>query len=164
VAERQIAEIYSKLREQALGFGSVEIKAPPLVAGGRVLGVIMDLGYETAVVTIMGLADGTTSMYVSNGGGTLGIGDHAQAAAASRRWVELAESAAGLVEAGDDGLPAAGTVRFNILTTGRPLEAEAREEELASGRHPLSALYAAGQEVIAEIRLVDEARAAGREP
>ncbi len=163
MAEREIAEIYSKLREQALGFGSVEIKAPPPVAGGRALGVIMDIGYDTAVATIMGLADGTTSMYVSNGGGTLGIGDHERAAAASKRWVELAERAPGLVEAADDALPGAGTVRFNVLTTGRPLEAEAPEDELSSGRHSLSPLYAAGQEVIAEIRIVDEARAAGRE-
>ena len=160
VGERQIAEIYTKLREQALGFGSVEIKAPPPVPGGRALGVIMDLGYDTAVVTVLGLADGTTSMYLSNGGGTLGIGDNEQAAAASKRWVELAERAPGLIEAAHDSLPAAGTVRFNVLTTGRRLQAEAPEDELASGGHPLSALYAAGQEVIGEIRRVDGARAA----
>jgi hypothetical protein len=85
VAGREIAEIYSKLRDQALGFGSAEIKAPPVVPGGRALGVIMDIGYETAVVSVMGLADGTTSMYISNGGGTLGIGDHEQAAASRPR-------------------------------------------------------------------------------
>jgi hypothetical protein len=161
VAGREIAEIYGKLRDQALGFGSTEIKAPPVVPGGRALGVIMDIGYETAVLSIMGLADGTTSMYISNGGGTLGIGDHEQAAASSKRWVEVAETAPGLVEAEDDSLPAEGRVRFNILTTGRRLEAEAPEDELASGSHPLSALYAAGQDVITEIRLVDEAREGG---
>jgi hypothetical protein len=162
VAEREIAEIYTKLREQALGFGSIEIKAPPVVPGGRALGVIMDLGYDTAVVSIMGLADGTTSMYVSNGGGTLGIGDYEQAAATSKRWVEVAETAPGLVEADHDSLPAAGRVRFNVLTTGRRLEAEAPEEALASGSHPLSALYGAAQEVITAIRLVTEAREAAR--
>jgi len=164
VAGREIAEIYTKLREQALGFGSVEIKAPPVVPGGRTLGVIMDIGYETAVVSIMGLADGTVSMYVSNGGGTLGVGDHEPAAASSKRWVEVAETAPGLIEAEGDSLPAEGRVRFNVLTTGRRLEAEAATEALASGSHPLSALYFAGQEVITEIRLVDEARtAAGNE-
>jgi hypothetical protein len=160
VAGREIAEIYSKLREQALGFGSIEIKAPPVVAGGRALGVIMDLGYETAVVSVMGLADGTVSMYISNGGGTLGVGNHEPAAAASKRWVEVAETAPELVETEHDSLPAPGRVRFNVLTTGLRLEAEASEEALASGSHPLSALYVAGQEVITEIRLVDEARAA----
>ena len=39
MAEREIADIYVKLRDQAIGFGSVEIKAPPVVPGGRVLGV-----------------------------------------------------------------------------------------------------------------------------
>jgi len=159
VAGREIAEIYSKLRDQALGFGSAEIKAPPVVPGGRALGVIMDIGYETAVVSVMGLADGTTSMYISNGGGTLGIGDHEHAAASSKRWVEVAETAPGLIEGEEGPLPLEGRVRFNVLTTGRRLEAEAPENELASSEHPLSALYAAGQDVITEIRLVDEARA-----
>ncbi len=92
MAEREIADIYLKLREQALSFGEVEIKAPPVVPGGRALGVIMDMGYDTAVVSVMGLADGTTSMYVSNGGGKIGMGDHSSVALASKRWVEVAET------------------------------------------------------------------------
>ena len=34
MAEREIADIYLKLRDQALSFGSVEIEAPPVVPGG----------------------------------------------------------------------------------------------------------------------------------
>jgi hypothetical protein len=161
VADREIADVYSKLREQALGFGSVEIKAPPVVDGGRVLGVLMDMGYDTAVVSILGLADGTASMYVSTGGGMIGMGDHAAVAAASKRWVEIAESAPGLAESVADALPVDGVVRFNVLTTGPRLEAEADGEELAAGSHPLSPLYIAGQDVITEIRRVDEARDEG---
>jgi hypothetical protein len=156
--EREIADIYLKLRDQALGFGSKEIKAPPVVEGGRVLGVVMDLGYDTAVVSILGLADGTASMYISNGGGTIGMGDHAHVAAASRRWCELAEAAPGLVPVESDSLPPDGLVRFNVLTTGPKLEAEATEAALRSGAHPLTPLYAAGQDVITAIRVVDEAR------
>ena len=156
--ERKIADIYVKLRDQALGFGSVEIKAPPVVPAGRVLGVVMDLGYDTAVASIVGLADGTASMYVSTGSAMIGMGDHAPVAAAARRWVEVAESAPGLTETEADTLPPEGRARFNVLTTGARLEADAAEDELASGAHPLSPLYAAGQDVITEIRRVDEAR------
>jgi hypothetical protein len=158
VVDRELAEIYLKLREQALGFGSEEIKAPPPVEGGRMLGVVMDLGYDTGAASIVGLADGTTSMYLSNGGGVLGVGADEQAAAASRRWVEVAETAPGLEASHGDPVPADGTIRFNVLTTGPRLAAEAREEELATGSHPLSPLYAAGQDVIGEIRRVDSAR------
>jgi hypothetical protein len=156
VAEREIADIYTKLRDQALGFGSVEIKAPPVVAGGRVLGVIMDLGYDTAVVSVLGLADGTTSMYVSNGGGKIGLGDDERVGAASRRWVEVAETAPGLSETIEDSLPRDGVIRFNVLTTGDRLYAEATETALGDSSHPLFPLFAAGQDVITAIRLVEE--------
>jgi hypothetical protein len=159
VPGREIASVYTALRDQALGFGSEEIKAPPVVEGGRALGVVMDMGYDTAVVSIVGLADGTASMYISNGGGMIGLGDNPPVAAAAKQWVAAAEEAApALAEGRDDALPADGQIRFNVLTTGAPLEAQVAETELAAGAHPLSALYAAGQELIGEIRKVDESR------
>ncbi len=158
---REIEDIYTGLRDQALSFGSVEIKAAPVVPGGQALGVVMDMGYDTAVVSVVGLADGTTSMYISNGGGMIGVGENPGAAAASKRWVAVAEAALALLaEGGDDRLPENGTVGFNVLTTGPRFAGEAAESELAEGSHPLSALYAAGQDVITEIRAVDEARKA----
>ena len=124
------------LRDQALSFGSVEIRAAPVVPGGQALGVVMDMGYDTAVVSIVGLADGTTSMYISNGGGMIGVGENPDAAAASKRWVEVAEAALpALSEGGDDRLPEEGTIGFNVLTTGHRFSGEAPESELRRG-HP----------------------------
>ncbi len=159
MAERAIDKIYTALRAQALSFGSVEIRATPVVSGGRALGVVMDMGEDAGVATIVGLADGTTSMYVSNGGGMLGIGENPDAAAASKRWVAVAEAALpALAERDDDDLPEDGSVRLTVLTTGRRFTATAAESELRAGAHPLSALYAAGQQVITEIRAVDDSR------
>jgi hypothetical protein len=156
VAEREFADVYLKLREQALSFGSEEIKAPPVVPGGRALGVIMDMGFDTAVVSVMGLADGTTSMYVSNGGGKIGMGDIEDVAAASRHWVAIAETAGALTETDGDALPGEGMIRFNVLTTGPRLYAEASEAAVAEDSHPLYPLFAAGQAVIGQIRRFDE--------
>ncbi len=157
--DRPIDKIYAALRGQALSFGSVEIKAAPVVPGGRALGVVMDMGEDTGVATIVGLADGTTSMYVSNGGGMLGVGENPDAAAASKRWVAIGEAALpALAESGDDALPAGGSVRLTVLTTGPRYTATAAETELRAGTHPLSALYTAGQHVITEIRAVDDSR------
>jgi hypothetical protein len=160
MAEREIVGVYTALRDQALGFGPLEIKAPPVVDGGRVLGVVMDLGYDTAIVSVVGLADGTASMYISNGGGMIGLGDNPPVAAAAKRWVAVAEEAAAGLEERGDSLPPEGEVRFNVLTTGAPLAGQALESELAAGLHPLSPLNAAGQDLIGEIRKVDEARQA----
>jgi hypothetical protein len=157
---RDIEEIYLKLRDQALGFGSEEIKAPPVVPDGRALGVLMDMGYPEAVVSILGLADGTTSMYISNGGGRIGLGDHEPMAEASKRWVAVAEHAGSLTETDGNALPAEGVIRFNVLTTGPRLYAEAVEADLVHASHPLHSLWAAGQDVITEMRLQDEGSAA----
>ncbi len=159
MAEREIAGVYTALRDQALGFGSVEIKAPPVVDGGRALGVVMDLGHDTGVVSLVGLADGTASLYVSSGGARIGLGENRAVADAARRWVAVAEGSPGLAEREADALPPDGSVRLNVLTTGPVLVGEATEHELETGAHPLSALYAAGQDLITEIRRADESEA-----
>ena len=56
----------------------------------------METGYEEAVATLVAVADGTTSLYFSNGGGVIGAGTHAAVAEASRA----------LLETGRDALPA----------------------------------------------------------
>jgi hypothetical protein len=47
-------------------------------------------------------------------------------------------------------------IRFNVLTTGRRLFAEAPEDGVADDTHPLFPLFAAGQAVIGQIRRFDE--------
>ena len=159
MGDRVIDKVYTALRGQALTFGSVEIKAEPVVPDGRALGVVMDIGEAAGVATIVGLADGTTSIYVSNGGGMIGVGENPDAAAASRRWVAAGEGALpALAEDLDDELPEAGRVRFTVLTTGPRFTATAAEGQLAAGDHALSPLYAAGRDVITEICAVDESR------
>ncbi len=159
MAERELADVFTALRDQALGFGSVEIKAPPVVDGGRALGVVMDLGHDTAVVSLVGLADGTASLYVSTGGARIGLGQHPAVADAARRWVAVAESSPGLAEREAEALPPDGRIRLNVLTTGPVLVGEATERELEAGAHPLSSLYAAGQDLITEIRRAEESEA-----
>jgi len=123
----------------------------------RVYGVLMETGYDAAVVTIVSLIDGTTSMYVSTGGGTIGAGEHEPVAEATRAFVAMAQVFVGQTEptrAFD--LPALGRVRFQLLTVGGGRTAEAAEDDLGFGRHPLSPLFHAGQDVITQIRLLSE--------
>jgi hypothetical protein len=48
--------------------------------------------------------------------------------------------------------PGAGEVRFYLLTTAGVRTAAADEATLRAGKHALSALYAAGQDVISALR------------
>ena len=53
----------------------------------------------------------------------------------------------------DFPLPTPGEVRFQVRTSDGGYTAAAAEAALRSGRHPLTELYASGQDLITEIRL-----------
>ena len=63
-----------ELRDQALSTRASELGLRP--NGSRVWGILMETGYPEAVATLVAFADGTTSLYFSSGGGTIGAGDH----------------------------------------------------------------------------------------
>ena len=123
----------------------------------RVHGVLMETGHDAAVVTIVSLIDGTTSLYVSTGGGTIGAGEHEPVAEATRAFVAMAQVFVGQTQPTESfDLPDPGRVRFQLLTVGGGRTAEAAENDLGLGRHPLSPLFHAGQDVITEIRLLSQ--------
>jgi hypothetical protein len=127
----------------------------------RVWGVLMEMGYPDGSATIVSLADGTTSLYTSEGGGVIGGGEHAPVAAATKRFLAEAETtAAGLSPAAsaDVDLPPAGIVSFVVLGYAGTQVGAAGDDELASMQHPLSRLYAAGQDVITALREAEESR------
>src|SRR5215210_5081403 len=68
--------VYSKLRHQALATNRSEAGRSAPSPGAPVWGVIMETGYEEVTVTLFALTDGTTSLYLSNGGGVIGGHDH----------------------------------------------------------------------------------------
>jgi hypothetical protein len=159
-ADYQVAEIYSKLRSQVLAaeHGSVGVK---LKRPGEVFGVLMEMGYPDAAVTLVAIADGTVSIYFSNGGGIIGLGPYPgpeRAARAliteSQKFVKQAQPAA------DFPLPQQSRTRFYLLTGGGVLTAEAGTDDLGRRRHALSPLFHKGQDLITEIRKVDEQRKA----
>lgn len=56
-----------------------------------VWGILMETGYPQGIATLVSLADGTTSLYFSNGDGMIGGGQHANIAQASKAFVAAAE-------------------------------------------------------------------------
>ncbi len=119
----------------------------------------MEMGRPQAVVTLVSLADGTTSLYFSNGGGILGGGEHAPVAQASKAFVSSAEPylpAMAPAPAFPLPLPAVGEVKFYVLTFEGIFTAEAGEQELGNRQHALSPLFYHGQAVLTQIRLMQE--------
>ena len=147
------AEVYADLRQQVLRLTPAQLGNVAL-ADAPILALLMETGYPEAVATLVAVADGTTSLYFSNGGGVIGAGTHAAVAEPSRRWLETgAEFLPQLSAMADPPLPTEGLTQFVAVTREGPRGVVALEEELGEGSHELSPLFYAGQDVITQLRL-----------
>jgi hypothetical protein len=153
---QRVAEVYVGLRNQILGLTADDL-GDALEPDTRVIAVLMETGYEKAVATLVGVADGSTSLYFSTGGGIIGAGDHTAVAEATQRWLFVC---AGVLESfesvADPTLPSEGMTQFVVVTRDGLLGAAGREDELVNYAHTLAPLFHAGQDVITQVRLTEE--------
>ena len=146
--------MYAELRSQVLRLTPRELGAEAQRAS--LLALLMETGYPEGVATLVGVVDGSTSLYFSNGGGIIGAGEHETVAEANARWLEAAaEFLPQLAPITDPGLPAEGLTQFVAVTPDGLRAAAAAEDELGNGGHALSPLFYGGHDVITQIRLVD---------
>jgi len=152
-------EVYLGLRRKALRLDPREVGLRPTASLPRVFGVMMETGYPVGCATLVALADGTASIYLSSGGGFIGGGERPRIAAASKELVTEAEHQLDRIPPSrSETLPRVGRVVIRVLTYRGTHAVEASEKDLGSGRHELSGLFYAGQDVITEIREVEEGK------
>ncbi len=146
-------EVYAELRSQVLHLTSADLgdeaQRAPLLA------LLMETGYPEGVATLVGVADGSTSLYFSNGGGVIGAGEHAHVAMATRRWLETGADVLEMLAASDENPPppSEGLTQFVAVTPEGLRVAAAPENDLGEGRHELSPLFHAGHGVVTRIRV-----------
>ena len=151
------AEVYNGLRNQILSLKPSDAGIEPSSEMPNVWGVLMETGYPQAVVTLVSLADGTTSLYFSNGGGMIGGGQHITVAQASKSFVAAAENYYQQMTLTESFLsPAIGRVKFYVLTYSGIYTIDVDENELGNRKHELSPLFYYGQDVITQFRIVQE--------
>lgn len=104
-------------------------------------------------VTLVAVADGSTSLYLSNGEGVFGGGKHEAVREESRDLIVQATGYADhmLIEAGEHPLPAQGRVRFGLVREDGVLVAEASQTALKEDQHPLGALFLAACQLLAKV-------------
>ncbi len=147
--------IYNNLRNAILTLSPADHGIAPIAGDSGVWGVLMEMGFPNAAVTLVSLADGTTSLYFGTGGGIIGGGQHAEVAEASLALVKAASRAARQLPAASSfPLPSIGEVKFYVLKADGVAAASEREITLETEAHPLAELYAAGQAVITQLRLM----------
>ena len=150
-------ETYSALRHQALSIQRTEIGIPAPPPDAPAWGILMETGYPEGTATMLALSDGTTSLYLSSGGGVIGGHGHQNVRQANAEFVENAHQSYQHLEPTDSfPVPAEGQTLFYVLTDSGVLTGDGREEDLGLGRHPLSPLFHAGHRVITQLRLISE--------
>ena len=149
--------MYSGLRQQALSTrrSGIGIPAPPPEA--PVWGILMETGYPEATATLLALGDGTTSLYLSSGGGVIGGHAHEGVRQANAEFLDAANQHFQHLEPTESfPVPAEGHTLFYVLTDSGVLSGAGLEDDLGFGRHPLSPLFHAGHRVITQLRLISE--------
>ena len=151
-------EVYADLRSMALTVDPATLQRPAGEPWSGALVAMMEIGLPNGTATFAAMADGTASMYTSTGGGVIGAGEHAAVRAAADRFRAVLAGARGdLQPTSEFPVPQRGEVRFQLRTEDGGFTGVAPESAVASGRHPLSEPYAAGQDLVTEIRLASPA-------
>jgi len=111
-------EIYRDLRSLALGLDPASIDVPDGESWTGAAVAAMELNIAGAITTIVAVADGSTSMYLSSGGGVIGAGEHAAVRAVAERFRTVATDLLGLfVRTSELPTPDVGEVRFQVRTS-----------------------------------------------
>lgn len=152
----QVADAYSGLRNMVFSTkpDSIRIK---LKVPGEVWGVVMETGYPKAVASLVALADGTVSLYFSNGGGIIGLGPHPGPHLSAQSLLASSQQFSTQMQpAKNYPLPKTSYTRFYPLTGEGVRTVEAKDDDLANNLHALSPLFYKGHELISEVRAVDQ--------
>jgi len=151
------AEIYLRLRSEVFSLPNRQVGS--LLKDSPLLGVLMEDGDKEAVVTLVTIADGTVSLYFSNGGGILGLGQYEPVRKASFEFLAFANQFISMATATQESpLPAKGYTTFYFITDHGLFSVTAKENDLGNNRLPLSPLFLKAHEVISQARFVEEKR------
>jgi len=149
-----------KAMETYLGLRKMALTAPPARSAMKIgpndpVVALMDLNTAHRTATIVAYIDGTVSIYLSNGGGFLGGGQsYPSVREAGKKLIATAHRFQPQMHKTQDyPLPQKGEVFFYVVTENGVYTVSAPEAELNRRTHPLTELYAAGQEVITQYRL-----------
>jgi hypothetical protein len=150
---------YASLREKWLLGEVIRLAGPG--EQDSVIAVLFDKAVGDGHVTFVAAEDGTASMYTSRGGGIIGSGRHASAAAAALGLVGCAQSYVSLLPlAKSFPLPQAPRVAFHIVTRGG-VHSAAFDPGAMRSSHRLSPLETARGNLVTQTRLLDERRQRG---
>jgi hypothetical protein len=145
------------LRNMVFNLKPSEIGLSKESFGHPVWGMVMETGFSDGSFTLVALADGTTSLYFSNGGGIIGGGEHESVRSASGHYLTGAQHYYQKAQKVTEyPVPSDGEVKFYFLTYEGTLMYSASEEKLGNEKDELSNLFFAAHGVISELRKIEQ--------
>lgn len=142
-----------ELRAMVLALSAADLGLTRANYPHEVWGMLMETGMQGGHYTLVALADGSTSLYYSTGGGIIGAGSWPAVKAASERFLDQGDRALDRsAPARSLQPPPSGSTRFFFLTFAGMHVGTAPDAALTRKNHRLAALFRAGHEVITAIR------------
>jgi hypothetical protein len=148
------AGAYLGLRSLVLEGSRANFGLAPGSSPTQPFAVVADWGSAPGATTIVAIADGTASVYLSSGARFIGGGQsHQSIRNAALKTVELAAAVQPLMWLTTQSpLATQGQVTFYLVTDEGVFTASASADDLVANRSPFSPLAAAAQNVLTEYR------------
>jgi hypothetical protein len=157
--ERPPEEVFKDLRQQAFATPPDSVGGAGQFAPDEPYGGMMEMWLSDSIISLACFANGDASFVFNTGGGMTGGGVHEPVRKAAQMFVGVVQKAmAAMSPASEQPLPVQGHVRFYALTPHGIHTAETGREDLGDDGGALSALFYAGQEVVAQMRKIQEQR------
>lgn len=151
------SDVIDELRSKVFSLNPAEIGISQEKFGHPVWGMVMETGFDDGSYSLVTLADGTTSLYLSTGGGTIGAGEHQSVRDAVGHYLTGAQYFFDQTTPTEKfPRPSPGQVVFYFLGFDGVSVYESEEQKLGVGQDALSNLFYAAHQVIAEIRKIEE--------
>ena len=146
----EIRDKYFQMKPQEIGLSKDSFQHP-------VWGIIMETGFADGHFTLITLADGTTSLHFSTGGGILGGGAHESVRQFAGRYLLGAQYFVAKASKVDDyPVPPDGQVTFSFLTFDGVSQISAPEKNMGVGEHEYANLFYAAHELMHELSKFEE--------
>jgi len=148
---------YSGLRNMALGMDSKTLGLTEMKNDNEVYGIITDLEMSGFTVTITAFKTGDTSVYLSNGAGFIGAGQHESVSKITKKFVKQGNEYISKGKLSEDvSLPQKDNAVFYLLTNKGRVRIEEKISKMESMSSDYSELFIQLNEVMNQVRLKSE--------
>jgi hypothetical protein len=156
ISNYKVADIFTKMRDMSFNVKPSELKIKQEIPG-QIYGVFMETGLENVAYSLRCFKEGTISIYFTNGGGMIGIGEHENARKKSLDLIEYSTKFKKKAQKTNKrDLPTSEQTIFYFLAFDGIFILKSNTNDLENENHELYTLYMKAQDVISEARIIDE--------